>query len=157
MFASKPSSGTRRKAVWGPKRVLCAGLLLVATASTAAAAGRPDHARHYRPAPAATPGAPSARVKNYKVDDEVTRRSGGNPLLVSHVIVTLAPGAQLPPQFKKYVRGGNLDLINGVALDLPNGLIKQMAARPEIFRIHDDRPTQAHNFRTSVTVGATVV
>jgi serine protease AprX len=96
-------------------------------------------------------------VKNYKVDDAVTRRSGGNPLLTSHVIVTLVPGAQLPPQFKKYVRGGNLDLINGVALDLPNGLIKQMAARPEIFRIHDDRPTQAHNFRTSVTVGATVV
>ena len=80
MIVSKPSSGTRRKAVWGPKRVLCAGLLLVATASTAIAAGRPDASRHNRPAPAATPGAPSGRVKNYKVDDAVTRRSGGNPL-----------------------------------------------------------------------------
>jgi len=157
MYVPKPSSGTRRKAVWGPKRVLCAGLLLVATASTAAAAGRPNSSRHHRPVPAATPGAPSSRVKNYKVDDEVTRRSGSNPLLTSRVIVTLAPGAQLPPQFKKYVRGLNLDVINGVALELPNGLIKQMAARPEIFQIHDDRPTQAHNYRTSVTVGATVV
>jgi subtilisin family serine protease len=143
--------------VWGPKRVLCAGLLLAATATTGAAASSPDGTRHNRPAPAANPGAPSGRVKNYKVDDEVTKRAGRNALLSSHVIVTLNPGAQLPPQFKKYVRGGNLDIISGVALDLPNGLIKQLAARPETFRIHDDRPTQAHNYRTSVTVGATVV
>jgi serine protease AprX len=96
-------------------------------------------------------------VKNYKVDDVVNRRSGSNPLLTSRVIVTLAPGAQLPPQFKRYARRNDLDLINGVALELPNGLIKQLAARPETFRIHEDRPTEAHNYRTSVTVGATVV
>jgi serine protease AprX len=96
-------------------------------------------------------------VKNYKVDDVVNRRSGSNPLLTSSVIVTLAPGAQLPSQFKKYARRNDLDLINGVALELPNGLIKQLAARPETFRIHEDRPIEAHNYRTSVTVGATVV
>jgi subtilisin family serine protease len=130
---------------------------LAATASTGAAASTPEGLRHNRPARTATPGAPSARVKNYKIDDAVTKRAGGNPLMLSRVIVTLNPGAQLPPSFKKYVRGGSLDLINGMALELPNGLIKQLAAQPEVFRIHDDRPTEAHNYRTSVTVGATVV
>jgi subtilisin family serine protease len=103
------------------------------------------------------PGVPSGRVKNYKVDDVVERRKNGNPLFTSRVIVTLAPGAELPASFKKYVRGQRLDLINGVALELPNGVLKRLAARPEVFQIHDDRPTQAHNFRTSWTVGATVV
>src|SRR5205085_2616234 len=106
MFVCKPSSGTRRKAVWGPKRVLCAGLLLVATASTGAAASTPSGSRHHRPVPVATPGAPSARVKNYKIDDETAKHAGSNPLLSSRVIVTLNHGAQLPPQFKKYARGG---------------------------------------------------
>jgi subtilisin family serine protease len=156
------TNGTlRRKAVWGPKRTLiAAAVLLVGLSGTAGAApggSGGNSSRHQRQAPVANPGAPSARVKNYKVDDVVEQRKKSNPLFTSRVIVTLNPGAQLPPQFKKYLHGGNLDIIGGVVLDLPNGLIKQLESQPEIFRIHDDRPTQAHNFRTSVTVGATAV
>jgi subtilisin family serine protease len=158
MFVCKPLSGTKQKAVWGPKRVLCASLLIAAITGAGSAAASPrQDSRHGRPAPTAAPAAPSRRVKNYKADDVVTKRAGGNPLVTSRVIVTLNPGVQLPPQFARYARGRSLDLINGVALDLPNGLIKQLASLPEVFRIHDDRPTHAHNFRTSVTVGATVV
>src|SRR4029077_9638912 len=38
-----------------------------------------------------------------------------------------------------------------------NGVLKQMAAHPSVFRIHYDRPIAAHNYRTSITVGARVV
>jgi serine protease AprX len=36
-------------------------------------------------------------------------------------------------------------------------VLKQLAKHPDIFRVHYDRPIAAHNFRTSVTVGARVV
>jgi serine protease AprX len=96
-------------------------------------------------------------VKNYKVDAVVTQRAKGSPLVSSRVIVTLNPGAQLPAEFKRFVRGNSLSLINGYVLDLPNGLVTKLAAAPETFRIHDDRPIRQHNYRTSVTVGATLV
>ena len=95
------------------------------------------------------PGAPSSQVKNYKVDDELSRRSGDrNARNTTRVIVTLAPGAKLPAEFKKYmsrVRDGKhqrvssllgdtddnkLDLINGQVLELPNGVLKMLAAQP---------------------------
>src|SRR4051812_29964895 len=156
------TNGTfRRKAVWGPKRTLIAGPLMLWGLRGAAAAppgnSSGNQSRHNRKAPVANPGAPSRRVKNYRLDDVVEQRKKANPLSTSRVIVTLNPGAQLPPQFKKYARSLNLDIIGGVALDLPNGVIKQLESRPEIFQIHDDRPTESHNFRTAVTVGATVV
>jgi len=97
-------------------------------------------------------------VQNYKVDAELTARSKGNPQGRTKVIVTLVPGAQLPAEFKRFARSDRtLDIINGVELDLPNGAIKQLESRPEVFRLHFDRPVAAHNYRTSVTVGATTV
>ncbi|PYR28664.1 MAG: hypothetical protein DMF92_13700, partial [Acidobacteria bacterium] len=139
---------TRRKAVWGAKPASALLLLLsVALASNAFAA------KHQN----ATPGVPSSRVKAYQLDDELTRRSNGNPLHTSSVIVTLVPGAPLPPEFKKFARGGKLDIINGQVLELPNGLLKQLAAHPHIFRVHYDRPTGMHNYRTSVTTGGRVL
>ena len=47
-----------------------------------------------------------------------------------------------------------LDLINGQVLDLPNGLLKQMAANPSVVPLQYDRPIKTHNYRTAVTVGA---
>jgi serine protease AprX len=96
-------------------------------------------------------------VRNYRLDDVVEQRKKANPLWTSRVIVTLKPGEQLPLEFRPFVRGRSLDLINSVALDLPNGLIKRLEGRAEVLQVHDDRPIQMHNFRTSVTVGATVV
>src|SRR5262249_50729527 len=42
-------------------------------------------------------------------------------------------------------------------LDLPNGVLKQLAAHPSVFQLHYDRPIAAHNYRTSITVGARTV
>ena len=114
--------------------------------------------RHTSTPPTAKPGVPSQRVKNYKLDNEVSRRSlHGNPLFTTSVIVTLVPGATLPPEFKKYARLDKLDLISGVVLDVPNYLLKKLEANPGIFRVHHNREIKTHNYRTSVTVGARAV
>ena len=39
-------------------------------------------------------------------------------------------------------------------VDLPNRLLKQLAAHPDIFDVHENRPIFKHNFRTSLTIGA---
>jgi subtilisin family serine protease len=175
-------SHVRRKTVWGRRSVLgflaallfaCSSIGLAASGGTAS--GQSSDSRHSRPAPKAQPDTPSSRVKNYKVDDEVGHRRTANPLGTTRVIVTFLPGAKLPSEFRRYAPGaakgnsgtgnnnnnnnenGNLDIINGQVLELPNWLIKQLEARPEVFRIHYDRPIQQHNYRTSVTVGATTV
>src|SRR3954466_712881 len=146
---------TRRKAVWGPKRTLGALVVLCVTGlAVSPAAAKP----HQSQAPKKTAGAPGAFVKNYKLDDVLTERSDrGNQVLTTRVIVTLNPGAKLPGEFKKYALNKSLSLINGEVLDLPNGVLKQLAKHPDVFRVHYDRPIAAHNYRTSITVGARVV
>jgi subtilisin family serine protease len=142
-----------------------AALLLAAfgfATSVSAAPRRPQgpqgENRHHQKAPHKRPGAPGFNVKNYKVDDEVTKRANrANPLRTSSVIVTLVPGAVLPPEFKKFARADKLDIINGQVLDLPDNVIKQLAKHPNVFRIHDNRPIGTHNYRTMITVGADVV
>src|SRR5436190_2522725 len=148
------SAAPRRKAVWSPRLGLAAlAILSIGLAPDAMAAGR-----HTSTPPTAKPGVPSQRVKNYKLDNEVSRRSlHGNPLFTTSVIVTLVPGATLPPEFKKYARLDKLDLISGVVLDVPNYLLKKLEANPGIFRVHHNREIKTHNYRTSVTVGARTV
>ncbi|HEX7138409.1 MAG TPA: S8 family peptidase [Vicinamibacterales bacterium] len=147
-------SSTRRKAVWGPKRTLLSALLVMfAAAPTTALAN--GHSHQGKKAGA---GRPNSFARNYRMDDEITRRSSDwNALHTTKVIVTLVPGAVLPPEFKKFDRGHNLDIINGKALELPNHVIQKLAAYPGVFQIHYDRPTQSHNYRTAVTVGARTV
>ena len=142
---------TRRKAVWGPKRTLgafavfCVTGLVVSPAAASPHSGRPVKA----------PAAPGSLVKNYKLDEALTGRAEkGNPASTTRVIVTLVPGAKLPNEFKKYALNRRLDLINGEVLDLPNGVLKQLAKHPDVFRVHFDRPTKTHNYRTAITVGA---
>jgi serine protease AprX len=141
----------RRKAVWGPKRTLGALAVfcvagLAASPAAAAQATRPV---------AKTPAAPGSLVKNYKLDDALTDRANrGNPAATTRVIVTLVAGAKLPTEFKRFTLNQHLDLINGDVLELPNGVLKQLAKHPDVFRVHYDRPTKTHNYRTSVTVGA---
>jgi len=147
---------TRRKAVWGPKRTLAAlAVLCVTGLGVSSADAKPKHTT--QPAKK-TAGAPGGFVKNYKLDDELSDRSErGNQVLTTRVIVTLNPGAKLPGEFKKYALNRSLSLINGEVLDLPNGVLKQIAKHPDVFRVHYDRPIAAHNYRTSITVGARVV
>jgi serine protease AprX len=145
----------RRKAVWGPKRT--AGALAVVFAAGLAVSPA-DAKTHSHQAPKKQAGAPGAFVKNYKIDDELTDRADhANQSLTTRVIVTLVPGATLPNEFKKYTRNTRLDLINGEVLDLPNGVLRKLAAHPNVFRLHYDRPIKTHNYRTSITTGARVV
>ena len=60
-------------------------------------------------------------------------------------------------QFRRYAISNHLSIINGVVLDLPNGILKQLVRLPEVFRVHYNRPTSGFNYRTSVTVGASTV
>ena len=104
------------------------------------------------------PSFASAAGRASKLDGELTRRSQRNPREVTSVIVTMAPGATLPAEFKRFARTrGRLGIINGQVLDLPNDVIRQLEAHPEIFRVHYNRPTAAHNFRTSIATGARAV
>src|SRR5204863_10096005 len=90
-------------------------------------------------------------------DEEVTQRVKGRADDATSVIVSLVPGAQLPPQLQRFVKRSGLSIINGVALDLPNRILKQLESMPEVFRVHYDRPTSGFNYRTSITVGAATV
>jgi serine protease AprX len=113
---------------------------------------------HNREGARKQPAVPGSHVKGYKLDSELTKRADDrNPRSTTRVIVTLLPGAQLPSEFKKFARDGKLDLINGQVLDLPNSILKQLAKHPSVFRVHYDRPTASHNFRTSVTTGGRVL
>ena len=166
----------RRKAVWGPKRGLAALLLIFSwLAPNTAVANQHNQQTQKKHA-----GAPGSAAKHYKVDSELERR-GNDPREqagTTRVIVTFAPGAALPKEFKRYVSrignnrssllnvnvnannnddDGKLNLINGQVLELPNNVIKKLAANPSVFRLHYDRPTATHNYRTAVTVGARTV
>ena len=128
MTLSRVQRPVRRKAVWGLKLTCAVAAFFVAgLAPNAFADGQKG--QHTRTAKKVRPGEESSQAKQYKSDDEVTRRSSANPLHISSVIVTLVPGAQLPSEFKKFARAGErLDIINGQVLDLPNGLLRKLAA-----------------------------
>src|SRR5438034_9671949 len=142
----------RRKAVWGSKAFVRSFLVVLAGVVTNVTAAPKE--QHTRQAATAKPGVPG-HVKQYRLDDELTRRANDpDPRHTTRVIVTLVPGAQLPSEFKNFARGGKLDIINGQVLDLPNYVLNQLSAHPNVFRVHYDRPTKTHNYRTAVTVGA---
>src|SRR5918999_4504764 len=119
----------RSKAVWGPRRTTTALMLLAFGFSPAAFAesNTGTESKHYQTAPKARPGEPSSRVKYYKLDQEVTRRASANPRAISSVIVTLKPGKRLPAELRRYAKG-NLNIINGALLEIPNGLIRHLEA-----------------------------
>ena len=91
-----------------------------------------------------------------KLDRELAERADHAPASnLTAVIVTLNPGAQLPNQFKHYAKeDGLLGLVNGQVLELPNGALKQLAAHPDVFDVHHDRPATRTNYRTSLTIGS---
>ena len=106
------------------------------------------------PVTKARPGQPNFAAKPHKLDLEVERRKS-NPSGSSSVIVALAEGATLPAEFKRFARkAGSLNIINSQVLDLPNSVIRQLEARPEIAQVHHNREISADNYRTSFTTGA---
>ena len=164
----------RRKAVWGPKRTASVVLLAIACLAPNPA----DAKQHSHEGAKKKPGVQNRSVRNYKLDDELDRRTKGrDDRSTTRVIVTLVPGAKLPAEFKRYIHyrnrntgllsalltandstdDGTLGLINGVVLDLPQGVLKVMASNASVFRLHYDRPLKTSNYRTAVTVGARTV
>jgi hypothetical protein len=139
-------------------------VLLLGAVPIAEAAGAPpgkllalrSHPHQTQP-PRVTPGHAGSFVRGYKLDGEMSRRASLHPLQTSSVIVTLVPGAVVPPRFKQFVRGDLLAIINGQVLELPNSVLAALAADPAVFQVHENRPSFLHNYRTGVTVGATTV
>jgi len=77
---------------------------------------------------------------------------------MTRVIVSLQPGAQFPAEFERLTRRlTRLGIVNGQVVDVPNWLLKQLAAHPSVFNIHYDRPVARFNYRTSLTVGTRAV
>src|SRR2546421_3944881 len=149
------SEPVRRKAVWGARLTIASlsfGLLLTSSSSVFAAG------RHARKAAVARAGRPNSLAKSYKIDAELTKRSRGNGLATTRVIVELQPGVEVPPAYRQFMRrNGKLGIINGHVLELPNRLIAQMSQHPNIFRLHFDRPTHGSNYLTSLTTGSRAV
>ncbi|HEY7286701.1 MAG TPA: S8 family peptidase [Vicinamibacterales bacterium] len=145
---------TRRKAVWGPNRPAAAIALALLGFASAALAADSSNAGAMR----ARPGRPNSYARAYKLDGELSRRSQTGNSGTTRVIVEWQPGAELPAAFRRFARrNGNLNLLNGSVLDLPNGLLRSLASNPSAFRIHYDRPTFKHDYRTSVTIGARAI
>ena len=156
MILFKSNQAPRRKAVWGPKRIASALLVTLACWAPSTTFAKP----HNREGARKPSGVRSARVKDYRIDAELSKRSNDRyrRTATSRVIVTLVPGGKLPTDVKRYLRRvgtvETLDLINAMVLDLPNGLVKQLAASPAVARIQYDRPIATHNYRTTVTIGS---
>ncbi len=107
---------------------------------------------------AAQANRPNSLARSYKVDPATARRRTLRPQETSSVIVTMVPGARLPQEFARYAQpNSRLQAINGQVLTLPNKVISQLEARPEVFQIHDNRPIKADNYRTSFTIGSRAV
>src|SRR5437660_7084267 len=140
----------RRKAVWGPKRT--AALLLALGLGCSSVAYASGH--HRKSAPTTKPGVPGKKAQHPKLDHDSTYRAEHlDPNGTTSVIVTLQPGAKLPGDFAKFARKGKLNLINGHVADVPNKLLKQLAASPAVLDVHYNRPAFKHNFRTSLPIG----
>ena len=102
----------------------------------------------------------SARIKDYRIDDELSKRSNDRYRrnATTRVIVTLVPGGKLPTDVKRYLRRvgtvETLDLINALVLDLPNGWSSSWRRVPRSPGSSTTGRSRPHNYRTTVTVGS---
>jgi len=103
------------------------------------------------------PGLPNSFARDYKLDRHLTDRSENSrdPRESVDVIVTLNPGQDLTPQFRRYVCGPRLDIINGYALcHLPVNLLKQLASNYSVHRAHYNRPAHEADILSSSAIQA---
>lgn len=99
-------------------------------------------------------GGPAVANSGDKLDKILRERAGKSGW--SRVIVTLIPGADVSSQVKLLggKPGRTLRLINGQAIELPNGMLRKLAESPAVKSLHYDRPTGGEMNRVAVTVGA---
>ena len=74
----------------------------------------------------------------------------------SRVIIRLKPGADASSEVRKLggKMGRRLKLVDGYAIEIPNGALRKLAERSEIVSMHHDRPTGGELNRAAVAVGA---
>ena len=93
------------------KMVAAVALVVIGFAPDAMAGGR-----HARPARTAPPVAPNANVRGYRLDSDLEFRVAHHSATrQTRAIVTLQPGAQLPPEFARFVKY-RLAILNAYAL-----------------------------------------
>jgi subtilisin family serine protease len=98
----------------------------------------------------------AGRVRRFpKLDGELEPRAiAASFIKKSTVIVSLARGAVLPSEFKKYARARTLDSIRAYVLDLPDDLLAAVSAHGAVAHVHGDTQVHSQNFRTAVASGA---
>jgi subtilisin family serine protease len=144
-------SGSRRKAVWGRTAMAGAILLAIIGVSTSAFA-KGDHSRV---APKARANTPNGFAGHEKLDKTLADRSAVLPNDTTKAIVTFTDG-ELPPEFAPYIKKthSKLGIISGYAIEVPNRMLRALAAHPNVVQLHVDRPLFKQNLRTSLTTGS---
>jgi serine protease AprX len=91
-----------------------------------------------------------------KLDKEMSSRSS-RLFGTSQVILTVKPGQEANAEKEIKKLGGRLGrrlkLVDGMAVELPNRVIKMISERSEVLSVHHDRPIAGHNSRTAVSTG----
>jgi serine protease AprX len=132
----------RQRSFWLTPALVLAGLMVLAAPVSA------------------KPGSGHGRGKPkqvQKLDRELKSRSG-RLVGTSRVIITIKPGQE--ENASKEIRrlggrlGRKLKLVDGMAVELPNRVIKQISERSEVLSVHYDRPVSQHLNRAAVAVGA---
>ena len=135
VWGSKYES-VRQKATWGFTRLLVGAVTLtsaLALATDASAAGR----------------------RFPKMDERLEPRAvAGSSLRTSRVIVTFAPGTDVPASLQRYSRFGRLGGINGHVLDLPDSELQNIANSSQTVHVHPDADVRGMDFTTNVTSGS---
>jgi len=144
----------QRQRSWQTAALVLAGLVAFA----APVAARPGPGNKQWSSSSNSSSHRSGRQQRFeKLDKEMKSRSG-RLLGTSKVIVTIRPGheANAEKEIKKLGGrlGKRLKLVDGMAVELPNRVIKHISERSEVLAIHHDRPINGHMNRTTVSTGA---
>ena len=98
------------------------------------------------------------QYQNFQKLDGVLRSRSTRQTGTSRVILTIKPGHEANAEQEIRRLGGRfgrrLQLVDGMVVELPNRVIKQLSERSEVIAIHYDRPTESHMNRAAVAVGA---
>ena len=100
--------------------------------------------------------AQAGNAKNQSKLDQQLERQANRLFGRSRVIITLKPGVDASQHVKAL--GGRLvrklELIDSIAVDLPNAQLRRLAQHSDVISIHHDRPVGGDAHRASVVIGA---
>ena len=144
----------QRQRSWQTAALVLAGLIAFA----APVAAKPGHGSKPQSSNSNPNKQRSGRQQRFeKLDQEMKSRSS-RLFGTSKVILTVEPGQEANAEKEIKKLGGrvgrHLKLVDGMAVELPNRVIKAISERSEVLAVHHDRPIAGHNNRTAVSVGA---